>query len=140
MHGKDPGLARREELTNIINNNHTPGSVYIPAVSVVNDMLKNSGIGLSQRAFESISDNLRQVNQGARPEASASLRESCVFTRDTIDLLRAGRLGQAAFTASGVVINITGSAMVFAHGDRERMSPQQRALFDEMSPFNINSA
>lgn len=135
MLGKDTGLARREALAVVISHNHTPGSVYIPAVSVVNEMLKTAGVGLSQRAFESISDNIQQVNKGTRTEAAASLRESYVFSRDTIDLLRAGRCGEASFTASGVLVNITGSALVFANGDRERMSPQQRALFDAMSPL-----
>lgn len=135
MLGKDVGLARRDELAAVISHNHTPGSIYIPAVSVVNNMLKTAGIGLSHRAFESISDNIQQVHNGTRTEAAASLRESYVFTRDTIDLLRAGRCGEASFTASGVLLNITGSALVLANGDRERMSPQQRALFDAMSPL-----
>ncbi len=131
---QSPGLARRDALADIVNNNCTPGSVYIPAVGAVNSMLKTAGIGLSARALESISDNIQQVSNGNRTEAAASLRESCVFTRDTVDLLRAGHFGEASFTATGVLVNITGSALVFANADRERMSVQQRALFDEMSP------
>lgn len=131
---RNQALANRDELTSVVNNNHTPGSVYIPAVGLINSFLQKAGIGLSAGALQSISDNARQVQAGTRTEAAASLRESAVFTRDTINALRAGRFGEAAVNATGVLMNTTGSALYFANYDRERMSPQQRSLYDAMHP------
>ncbi|ANS42231.1 hypothetical protein Q5A_008820 [Serratia inhibens PRI-2C] len=130
----NPALARRDELSRVVSNNYTPGSVYIPAVGGINQMLKLAGIGLSSRALESISDNIRQVHAGTRTETSASRRESAVFTRDTMNALRAGRFGEAGVNATGVLMNATGSALYFANYDRERLSPQQKALYDSMHP------
>lgn len=130
----NPGLARRDELEAILRHNYNPGSVYIPAVGAINQFLKTMGVGLSPRALESISDNVRQVSAGKRTEAAASLRESAVFTRDTIDALKAGHFCEAAACATGVLMNATGSTLYFANYDRERMSPQQRAIYDSMHP------
>lgn len=128
-------IANRDELACVITNNYTPGSVYIPAVGVINNLLKKAGIGLSSNALQSISDNIQQVNIGTRTEASASLRECVVFTKDTINSLKVGHFGEAAVNAAGVLINGVGSALYFANYDRERMSPQQRSLYDAMHPF-----
>lgn len=130
----NPGLARRDELAAVVNNHYTPGSVYIPAVGCINQTLKALGVGLSPRALSSITDNVRQVHAGTRSEAASSLRESSVFTRDTLDALRAGRFGESLANASGVLMNATGSALYFASYDRERLSPQQKALYDAMHP------
>lgn len=130
----NPGVARRDELTKVLMNNYMPGSVYLPAVGTINQMLKHADVGLSARALESISDNIQQVHAGTRTEAAASLRESFVFTRDTIHALRAGRFGEAGVNASGVLMNMLGSALYFANYDRERMSPQMKALYDAMHP------
>ena len=130
----NPGLARRDELASVGSNHYTPGSVYIPAVGCINQTLKQFGVGLSPRALSSISDNIRQVHAGTRTEAASSLRESAVFTQDTLDTLKAGRFGEALANATGVLMNATGSALYFANYDRERLSPQQRALFDAMHP------
>lgn len=127
-------LANRDALASVVNNNLKPGSVYIPAVGVINECLQTAGIGLSVGALNSISDNIRQVQAGSRTEAAASLRESAVFTRDTLNALRAGRFGEAAVNATGVLMNATGSALYFANYDRARMSPQQRSLYDAMHP------
>lgn len=131
----NPGLARRDSLAAVISTNHTPGSVYIPAVSCINSALKSAGVGLSQQAFDSISNNVKQVANGTRTEAAASLHESVMFTRDTVNALRAGHFGEASVTVAGVLMNGVGSAMYFANYDRERMSPQQRAMYDAMSPM-----
>lgn len=131
----NPGLTRRDELASIISNNHTPGSVYIPAVSCINEALKNAGVGLSQQAFDSISNNVKEVAAGRKTEAAASLHESVIFTRDTVNSIRAGHFGEASITAAGVLMNGVGSAMYFANYDRQRMSPQQRAMYDAMSPM-----
>ncbi|WP_127957231.1 hypothetical protein [Serratia microhaemolytica] len=128
------GMARRDELAAIVSNNYTPGSVYIPAVGAINQFLKASGVSLSSRALASISDNIQKVNSGERTEASASLRESAVFTRDTISALRAGHFGEAAVTATGVLMNATGSALYFANYDRERLPPSFQATYDAMHP------
>jgi hypothetical protein len=97
-----PGLARRDELDAVVRNNYNPGSVYIPAVGAINQVLKSMGVGLSPWALESISDNVRQVNVGTRTEAAASLRESAVFTRDTMDALKAGHFCETVACATGV--------------------------------------
>ncbi|WP_237141120.1 hypothetical protein [Serratia inhibens] len=57
-----------------------------------------------------------------------------MFTRDTMNALRAGRFGEAGVNATGVLMNATGSALYFANYDRERLSPQQKALYDSMHP------
>ncbi|NDO80646.1 hypothetical protein CJP72_07630 [Citrobacter sp. NCU1] len=130
----NPGLARRDELASVVSHHYTPGSVYIPAVGCINQTLKQFGVGLSSRALSSISDNVRQVHAGTRTETASSLRESAVFTRDTLDALKAGRFGETLANATGVLMNATGSALYFANYDRERLSPQQRALYDAMHP------
>ena len=131
----NPALARRDDLAAVIANNYTPGSIYIPAVACVNEVLKSAGVGLSQRAFDSISGNIQKVANGTRTEAASSLHECVVFTRDTVDAMRAGHFGEACITATGVLVNGVGSAMYLANYDRERMSPQQRGMYDSMSPM-----
>lgn len=131
---KNPALARRDELARVVDHHYTPGSVYIPAVGEINRLLKTVGVGLSPRALESISDNIRQVHSGKCSETTASRRESAIFTRDTLDALAAGRFGEATVNATGVLMNATGSALYFANYDRERLSPQQKALYDAMHP------
>lgn len=134
-HSQAEGLARRDELDRIIASHHTPGSIYIPAVSCVNGMLRSANIGISEEAFESISDNIRQVSRGTRTETAASLRESWVFSRDTFRNLRKGNIGDAGVTAFGAVINAVGSTHYLAKYDYERMQPFQRIMYDAMSPM-----
>lgn len=127
-------LARREKLAEMVDNHYTPGSVYIPAVGCVNQVLQHLGIGISERAFNSISDNIRQVHFGTKSEMASSLRESMVFAQDTVDGLKEGRFNNALASASGSAINAVGSTLYFANYDRERLPAYAKALFDMEHP------
>ncbi|MHA2900802.1 hypothetical protein [Enterobacter sp. H2G27] len=130
----NPRLARRDELESVVSNHYTPGSVYIPAVGCINQTLKQFGIGLSSRSLSTIADNVRQDHGGMRTEASSSLRESAVFTRDTLDALNRGHFGEALANTTGVLMNAAGCALYFANYDRERLSQLLRAFYDVFHP------
>ncbi|MGN7915210.1 hypothetical protein [Enterobacter sp. 22466] len=125
-------MTHRDMLATVVDDNYTPGSVYIPAVGCINRVLQHMGVGLSQRAFRGISDNVRQVHAGTKSEATSSLRESALFALDIFDALNEGRFSDAMVSMSGSAINATGSVLYFANYDRERLSVHEKILFDSM--------
>ncbi|WP_072092048.1 RHS repeat-associated core domain-containing protein [Trabulsiella odontotermitis] len=128
--GGSPSIARRQALAELVEQHDLQGSVYVNAVGRVNHMLQRANVGLSERAFSSISRNITTVMNGSRTEAAASLRESRVFFRDTLTALRHGQFSDAATTAVGSVVNLAGSTLYLSHYDRVRMSRLQRAFYD----------
>lgn len=125
-------LSRRKKLAEVVDNHYTPGSVYIPAVGCINQVLQHFGVGLSARALNGISDNIHQVYFNKKSEAASSMRESIVFALDTFDALNEGRFSDAVVNASGSIMNAAGSMLYFANYDRERLSLHERVLFDAM--------
>jgi hypothetical protein len=123
------GLARRVQLEQKINNMNK-FSIYIQSVYCVNQMLKKAGIGISENAYYSISQNLTAVANGRLSESSASLTEARVFARDTMTELRRGQYCAASFTAFGTVVNGIGGPLFFAQYDREYLSAVERHLYD----------
>ncbi|MEW7312165.1 RHS repeat-associated core domain-containing protein [Buttiauxella gaviniae] len=128
----NPDLARRDILAACIPDNYHGDSIYIQGVSTVNQILKNAKIGLSESAFESISENIRLVNTGGRTESAASLREFRVFARDALTSLRAGEYKNAGVTAAGSAINLAGGTLFLPLFDRAKFPIWQRALYDAM--------
>jgi RHS repeat-associated protein len=128
--GGSPSIARRQALAELVEQHDLQGSVYVNAVGRVNHVLQRADVGLSERAFSSISRNIATVMNGSRTEAAASLRESRVFFRDTLTALRHGHFADAATTAAGSVVNLVGSTLYLSHYDRTRMPRLQRALYD----------
>ncbi|MBW4201859.1 hypothetical protein JW319_10785 [Enterobacter cloacae subsp. cloacae] len=125
-------MSHREMLAVVVDDNYTPGSVYIPAVGCINRVLQHIGVGLSQRAYKGISDNVRQVHTGTKSEAASSIRESALFALDTFNALSEGRFSDAMVSVSGSAINATVGMLYFSNYDRERLSAHGKIFFDSM--------
>jgi RHS repeat-associated protein len=128
----NPELARRDILADTVLRHHNENSVYIEGVGFINHWLKHFKIGISEPAFESISENIRQVNFGTRTQSAASLREFTVFARDTLSFMKAGEYKNAGITATGSAINLVGGTLFFPLYDRENFSIWQRAFYNAM--------
>jgi hypothetical protein len=123
------GLLRRVELEQkILQSNRF--SIYAQAVYCVNRMLREANVGISEQAYRSISQNINAVAEGRLFETSASLSEARVFSRDTVNAIKAGDYKSAAITASGVVVNALGGPLFFGNYDRNKLTDIERHLYD----------
>ncbi|RKH53838.1 hypothetical protein D7Y23_02195 [Corallococcus sp. AB050B] len=84
-------------------------SDYSHAVSGVNQILDRGNIGISDRSRNSVIDNVKKVETGARSEVNAHQREALNFGRDAFVSFSKGQFKQGAVEALGSGLNAAAS-------------------------------
>ncbi|RKI74776.1 hypothetical protein D7X55_01620 [Corallococcus sp. AB049A] len=84
-------------------------SDYSHAVSGVNQILDRGNIGISDRSRNSVIDNVKKVETGARSEVNAHQREALNFGRDAFVSISKGQFKQGAVEALGSGLNAAAS-------------------------------
>ncbi|RKH71202.1 hypothetical protein D7X96_09160 [Corallococcus interemptor] len=84
-------------------------SDYSHAVSGVNQILDRGNIGISDRSKNSVIDNVKKVETGARSEVNAHQREALNFGRDAFVSFSKGQFKQGAVEALGSGLNAAAS-------------------------------
>ena len=84
-------------------------SDYSHAVSGVNQILDRAQIGISDRSKNSVIDNVKKVETGARSEVNAHQREALNFGRDAFVSFSKGQFKQGAVEALGSGLNAAAS-------------------------------
>ncbi|MCP3099797.1 hypothetical protein LZ198_13060 [Myxococcus sp. K15C18031901] len=85
-------------------------SDYSQQVSVVNQVLDQNGITISDRSKASVIDNIKKVETGERSEVTAHGREAVTFARDSFESAKKGEYKQASVELTGAVLNSAGIA------------------------------
>jgi hypothetical protein len=136
------GMANRDALSQRVSQSphaETPGS-YPNTVGIVNDALKQGGVGLSDNSLANIQKNMDGVDSGSLTHAQGSQRESKTFANDAMNSQLS--LKDRFTAAAGSVLNGTVGPAFMAEKDvGEHVAGGSRANTEKkavMSGFMTN--